>query len=190
MSLAVPQASSLEALPDGPLDLPTPEHADFAVWQLLESVCDPEIPVLSLREIGVLRAVKRQPQGLQIVITPTYNGCPAMEHMHDDVLHCLQQAGLQASVITRLSPAWSSDWITGEAKAKLLAYGIAPPHSKPTDDGQSRIRLVQKRSPVQVACPQCGSVETTETSHFGSTACKAMYKCLACMEPFDYFKPY
>ena len=190
MSLAVPQASSLEALPDRPLDLPTPEHADFAVWQLLESVCDPEIPVLSLREIGVLRAVKRQPQGLQIVITPTYNGCPAMEHMHDDVLHCLQQVGLQASVITRLSPAWSSDWITGEAKAKLLAYGIAPPHSKPTDDGQSRIRLVQKRSPVQVACPQCGSVETTETSHFGSTACKAMYKCLACMEPFDYFKPY
>jgi len=170
--------------------LPMPEHADFAVWQLLESVCDPEIPVLSLREIGVLRAVNRQPQGLQIVITPTYNGCPAMEQMQDDVRECLKAAGLKAEVITRLSPAWSSDWITGEAKAKLLAYGIAPPHSKPADDGQSRIRLVQKRTPVQVACPQCGSVETTETSHFGSTACKAMYKCLACMEPFDYFKPY
>jgi len=190
VNLAVPEASSLEDLPDGPLDLPMPEHADFAVWQLLESVCDPEIPVLSLREIGVLRAVNRQPQGLQIVITPTYNGCPAMEQMQDDVRECLKAAGLKAEVITRLSPAWSSDWITGEAKAKLLAYGIAPPHSKPADDGQSRIRLVQKRTPVQVACPQCGSVETTETSHFGSTACKAMYTCLACMEPFDYFKPY
>ena len=190
MNLSAPEASFLEALPDGPLHLPAPAHADFAVWQLLESVCDPEIPVVSLREIGVLRAVNRQPQGLQIIITPTYNGCPAMEQMQDDVRRCLQQAGMQASVITRLSPAWSSDWITDEAKAKLLAYGIAPPHSKPADDGQNRIRLVQKRAPVQVACPQCGSVETTETSHFGSTACKAMYKCLACMEPFDYFKPY
>lgn len=190
MSLAVPEASSLEALPDGPLDLPAPDHADFAIWQYLESVCDPEIPVLSLREIGVLRAVRQQPQGWQIVITPTYNGCPALEQMQDDVRHCMTQKGLQAEVVTCLSPAWSSDWITAEAKAKLLAYGIAPPHSKSAVHGQSRIRLVPQRELLHVACPQCGSVETTETSHFGSTACKAMYKCLACMEPFDYFKPY
>lgn len=190
VNFAAPDASTLEALPDGPVEMPLPTHPHFKVWQSLESVCDPEIPVLSLREIGVLRAVNLQQQGFQIVITPTYNGCPALEQMQDDVRLCLQQAGLKASVTMRLSPAWSSDWITAQAKAKLLAYGIAPPHRKPADNTPNRIRLVQKITPMQVICPQCGSDETTETSHFGSTACKAMYKCLACMEPFDYFKPY
>ena len=190
VKVAAADASFLEALPDGSVEMPLPTHPHFEVWQYLESVCDPEIPELTLREIGVLRAVRQQPQGWQIVITPTYNGCPALEQMQDDVRHCMTQKGLQAEVITCLSPAWSSDWITSQAKAKLLAYGIAPPHTKPANLTPKRIRLVQKIAPVQVVCPQCGSDNTTETSHFGSTACKAMYKCLACMEPFDYFKPY
>ena len=179
-----------QALPDGPLALPDRDDAHHTVWQLLESVTDPEIPVLSLREIGVLRAVRATADGLQVFITPTYNGCPAMEQMQDDVRQRLHEAGWQAEVITCLSPAWSSDWITAEAKAKLLAYGIAPPHSRPLKSEHSRVQWMKPSSPLSVSCPQCGSDNTTETSHFGSTACKAMYTCLACMEPFDYFKPY
>ena len=180
----------IQDLPDGPLDLPAKEDVHHAVWQLLESVTDPEIPVLSLREIGVLRAVRSSSEGLQVFITPTYSGCPAMEQMQDDVRQCLEVAGFQAKVITCLSPAWSSDWMTSEAKAKLLAYGIAPPHSRPSHTENSRVQWMKPSSFLKVACPQCGSDNTTETSHFGSTACKAMFTCLACMEPFDYFKPY
>jgi len=190
VSIAASAPLFIQDLPDGPLALPAKEDAHLAVWQLLESVTDPEIPVLSLREIGVLRAVRSGSEGLQVFITPTYNGCPAMEQMQDDVRQCLQAAGLQAKVTTCLSPAWSSDWMTTEAKAKLLAYGIAPPHSRSSDSEHSHVQWMKPSSFLKVACPQCGSDNTTETSHFGSTACKAMYTCLACMEPFDYFKPY
>ena len=190
MNIAASLTLLLQDLPDGPLALPAKAHAHHAVWQLLESVTDPEIPVLSLREIGVLRAVRATADGLQVFITPTYNGCPAMAQMQDDVRQCLEAAGLQAEVITCLSPAWSSDWITADAKTKLLAYGIAPPHSRPFNSEHSRVQWMKPSSPLSVSCPQCGSENTTETSHFGSTACKAMYTCLACMEPFDYFKPY
>jgi ring-1,2-phenylacetyl-CoA epoxidase subunit PaaD len=177
-------------LPMGPLELPQLETDEATIWQLLESVCDPEIPVLSLREIGVLRAVKAAPNGWQLWITPTYNGCPAMSQMKADLLTAMQQAGKQAEVFTCLAPAWSSDWITVTAKEKLRAYGIAPPHSNAAPIAIGHIRWAGKMTRVQVACPQCGSLDTTETSQFGSTACKAMYRCLACAEPFDYFKPY
>lgn len=190
MSIATTAPLFIQDLPDGPLALPAQEDAHNAVWQLLETVTDPEIPVLSLREIGVLRAVRAGSDGLQVFITPTYNGCPAMEQMQDDVRQCLETAGLQAEVITCLSPAWSSDWMTAEAKDKLRAYGIAPPHSKPLNSDHSLVQWMKPASLLKVACPQCGSDNTTETSHFGSTACKAMYTCLVCMEPFDYFKPY
>jgi ring-1,2-phenylacetyl-CoA epoxidase subunit PaaD len=167
------------------------------VWTLLESVTDPEIPVVSLREMGVLRAITQTDVGLQVTITPTYSGCPAMDQMQDDIVLALRQAGLQGEVITRLAPAWSSDWITDVAREKLRAYGIAPPQARHCIDAatapQSKvIQLAPRRAaptPV-VPCPQCGSEDTTETSHFGSTACKALYRCLACREPFDYFKPY
>ena len=188
-NLASPTLSPQD-LPDGPLELPPKENAHHAVWMLLESVTDPEIPVLSLREIGVLRAVRAGSDGLQVFITPTYNGCPAMAQMQDDVRDCLHEAGWQTEVITCLSPAWSSDWITVDAKAKLLAYGIAPPHSQIRGGKVSQIQWMRPTPMLKVACPQCGSDNTSETSHFGSTACKAMYTCLACMEPFDYFKPY
>ncbi|MBC5764916.1 1,2-phenylacetyl-CoA epoxidase subunit PaaD [Ramlibacter albus] len=159
-------------------------------WQLLEQVPDPEIPVVSIRELGILREVNESAGGeLEVVITPTYNGCPAMDQIEHDVRALLQSHNLRARVVTRLAPAWTTDWITPEARTKLREFGIAPP-------GQSAASVVQfarRRAPAMgesVPCPHCGSHNTTETSHFGSTACKALYKCLDCLEPFDHFKPY
>jgi len=183
-------------------------------WALLESLTDPEIPVVTLRELGILRDVRlahnaEGTEQLEVVITPTYSGCPAMGQIEDDVRNLLKDHGLQGRVVTQLAPAWTTDWMTPEAKDKLRAYGIAPPHSGADHDclthgakdgsgGNTSIVQFAARSAsnpgrhelLAVACPQCGSDNTTETSHFGSTACKALYRCLDCMEPFDYFKPY
>ena len=192
-----------------------PPHSALAhVWQLLESLTDPEIPVVTLRELGILRDVRTAvaldgTEQLEVVITPTYSGCPAMGQIEDDVHNLLQAHGLKGKVKTQLAPAWTTDWITPEAKEKLRAYGIAPPHSgadhdcqpqsgKSNGSGASSIIQFAARSAsnpgrheqLAVPCPQCNSDNTTETSHFGSTACKALYRCLDCMEPFDYFKPY
>jgi ring-1,2-phenylacetyl-CoA epoxidase subunit PaaD len=171
----------------------TPE----AVWAALDGLCDPEIPVVTLQEMGILRAVHLRPDGVEVVITPTYSGCPAMEHIHDDILSTLRALGVQAQVTTQLAPAWTTDWMTPVAREKLRAYGIAPPApcASPTPASQSQSGIVMQfarplRAREVVACPRCHSDNTTETSHFGSTACKALYKCLACMEPFDHFKPY
>jgi len=183
------------ALPDGPLAQSQEAQEHHAIWELLEEVTDPEIPVVNLREMGILRAVRKGPQGLEVVITPTYSGCPAMSQMEDDVVSALSRAGVAARVITQLAPAWSTDWLTPEGREKLRAYGIAPPVksacASPT--GNSVIAFAPRKGLGQVdsvTCPQCGSDNTTEISHFGSTACKALYRCLKCMEPFDYFKPY
>lgn len=180
-----------DSLPVGPLPLPDKSDPHHALWLLLETVCDPEIPVVSLREMGVLRAICEGEEGLEVVITPTYSGCPAMSQIHDDLVLLLQSTGLQASVLTKLSPAWSSDWITTEAKLKLKSYGIAPPHAC-LQESNSVIHVQPRgrQANNNVACPLCLSVNTTQTSYFGSTACKAMYRCLNCLEPFDYFKPY
>jgi len=183
-------------------------------WQLLESLTDPEIPVVTLRELGILRDVRTAvamdgTEQIEVVITPTYSGCPAMGQIEDDVHNLLQAHGLKGKVKTQLAPAWTTDWITPEAKEKLRAYGIAPPHSvadhdcqthsgKANESGPSSIIQFAARSAsnpgrhelLAVPCPQCNSNNTTETSPFGSTACKALYRCLDCMEPFDYFKPY
>jgi ring-1,2-phenylacetyl-CoA epoxidase subunit PaaD len=192
-----------------------PPHSALAhVWQLLESLTDPEIPVVTLRELGILRDVRSAvaqdgTELLEVIITPTYSGCPAMGQIEDDVHNLLQAHGLKGKVKTQLAPAWTTDWITPKAKEKLRAYGIAPPHSGADHDcqtlngnsngsGVSSIIQFAARSAsnpgrheqLAVACPQCNSDNTTETSHFGSTACKALYRCLDCMEPFDYFKPY
>jgi ring-1,2-phenylacetyl-CoA epoxidase subunit PaaD len=162
-------------------------------WQLLEQLSDPEIPVITLRELGILREVREAADGLEVVITPTYSGCPAMGQIEDDVQATLAAAGLQARVVTQLAPAWTTDWMTDAAREKLRAYGIAPPHacaSEPSG-GAAVVRFAARAATAAVVhCPQCGSANTTETSHFGSTACKALYRCLDCMEPFDYFKPY
>lgn len=158
-------------------------------WELLESIPDPEIPVVSIRELGILREVNEHDGVLEIVITPTYSGCPAMGQIEDDVRAALAANGIEARVVTRLAPAWTTDWITPEAKEKLRSFGIAPPHTTSTDNV---VRFARPASHVsaEAACPHCGSSNTTETSHFSSTACKALYKCLDCLEPFDYFKPY
>ncbi len=162
-------------------------------WALLEHLSDPEIPVVSLRELGILRDVRQGAQGLEVVITPTYSGCPAMGQIEDDVKAALVTEGLQATVVTQLAPAWTTDWMTDAAREKLRAYGIAPPHacSSAPSGAANVVQFAARTAPGEtVHCPQCGSGNTTETSHFGSTACKALYRCLDCMEPFDYFKPY
>lgn len=186
--------NTLQTIPDGPIEAKQPGDEHYEVWQLLESVADPEIPVVNLRELGILRAVRSGEQGLEVVITPTYSGCPAMSQMEDDVKAALEQSKVAAMVVTQLAPAWSTDWMTAQARAKLRDYGIAPPEvNRFEHEGLNVIQFIKRKGTAQapaVKCPQCGSTNTTETSHFGSTACKALYRCLDCMEPFDYFKPY
>lgn len=160
-----------------------------AAWAALETLTDPEIPVVSLRDLGILRDVRQVADGIEVVITPTYSGCPAMDQIADDVCSTLAAAGIAARVVTQLAPAWTTDWMTEEGKEKLRAYGIAPPHRTPA--GTNVVRFIARPAQVEIVpCPHCGSAHTVETSHFGSTACKALYKCLDCQEPFDYFKPY
>ena len=178
-----------------------------AVWHLLEDIPDPEIPVVSIRELGILRDVRRNAEGMvEVVITPTYSGCPAIGQMEDDIRAALQSANIQARIVTQLAPAWTTDWMTVSAREKLRQYGIAPPQHLSGHDNQAvnvirfapkleALKIYKPRARGQfnaknVPCPRCASSNTTETSHFASTACKALYKCLDCLEPFDYFKPY
>jgi ring-1,2-phenylacetyl-CoA epoxidase subunit PaaD len=162
-------------------------------WTVLETVPDPEIPVVSIRELGILRDVRRAADGvLEVVITPTYSGCPAMSQIAEDVAHALEVAKLTPyRVATVLAPAWTTDWMTAEARDKLRAYGIAPPTGNCASEapGEKVIRFVPKALPAP-ACPRCGSAHTERLAQFGSTACKALYRCIDCREPFDYFKPY
>lgn len=163
-------------------------------WAALETLSDPEIPVISLRELGILREIRLTNDGLEVIITPTYSGCPAMEQIHDDITAMLARHGIKGRVITRLSPAWTTDWMSEAGKEKLRAYGIAPPTHKVSDVAVLRFMPRVSRSadpPTDVVpCPRCASKNTVESSHFGSTACKALYRCQDCLETFDYFKPY
>jgi ring-1,2-phenylacetyl-CoA epoxidase subunit PaaD len=173
--------------------VPTRAHAH--VWQALAHLSDPEIPVITLEELGILREVREVEGRLQVIITPTYSGCPAMSQIEDDVRAALAAQSIQAEVVTQLSPAWTTDWMNEHARRKLRAYGIAPPQGLATqeDSGASSsnvLRFVSRLNTAAIACPRCGSHNTTETSAFGSTACKSLHKCLDCLEPFDYFKPY
>ena len=164
-----------------------------AIWRALAELADPEIPVVSLSELGILRGVRTGTDGTpEVVITPTYSGCPAMGQIEDDVRAALAQAGIAARVITQLAPAWTTDWMTEAAREKLRAYGIAPPQCGSHQNDSTNVLKFSRQAlrHEAVPCPQCGSTHTTETSPFGSTACKAMYRCLDCLEPFDYFKPY
>lgn len=173
----------------------TADHALERAWEVLESVPDPEIPVVSIRELGILRDVRRAADGqIEVVITPTYSGCPAMSQIAEDVAHALNVAELAPyRIATTLTPAWTTDWITDEAREKLRAYGIAPPTGNcGAGAGQASseqpITLIPKLPAP--ACPHCGSKHTERLAQFGSTACKALYRCIDCREPFDYFKPY
>jgi ring-1,2-phenylacetyl-CoA epoxidase subunit PaaD len=149
---------------------------------------DPEIPVITLADLGVLRGVREENGELIVTLTPTYAGCPAMQQMQDDVRAALAAAQIAARIEIVLSPAWTTDWITQEAREKLRAYGIAPPQPRARGNAQP-LHFVSPRNHAP-ACPHCASAHTERLSQFGSTACKALYRCMACKEPFDYFKPY
>jgi len=150
-------------------------------WQVAASVVDPEIPVLSIVDLGVLRDVTVAGDEVEIVITPTYSGCPAMRLIEFELAAALRAAGIETFHIrTVLAPAWTTDWLSEEGRRKLAAYGIAPPQPR------SGRRALFGRDAV--ACPKCGSSHTERLAEFGSTACKALYRCCDCAEPFDYFK--
>ncbi len=158
-------------------------------WRVLGGVLDPEVPALSIDDLGIVRAVTEGDAGeLRVVLTPTYSGCPATEVIERDVVDALDAAGLGPVRVTlQRAPAWSSDWIGAEGRRKLREYGIAPP-GRPADPTLQPIRIVGRAADA-VACPRCGAARTERLSAFGSTACKALYRCLACREPFEYFKP-
>jgi len=155
------------------------------VYAWLQEVSDPEIPVLSVVDLGVVREVSWDGDACVVVITPTYSGCPAMREITQDIERTLADRGIaRVRVETRLAPAWTTDWMTERGRAALKGYGIAAPAERAIDiSGISR----RAAGPV-VECPHCGSRDTRLVSHFGSTSCKALYRCVACREPFDYFK--
>ena len=151
-------------------------------WEVLSRVMDPEVPVVSVVELGIVRDVDWHAGHLRVVVTPTYSGCPATEVIEDDIRSALESAGFAApQLLRKLTPAWTTDWISASGRQRLQAYGIAPPaHS-------TSKRSLLGEAP-EVLCPQCGSAHTELLSQFGSTACKALYRCCECREPFDYFK--
>ena len=158
-------------------------------WQVLGTVPDPEVPAVSVRDLGIVRDVIEHDDALEIVLTPTYSGCPATEAIAQDVRAAIEAAGLgPARVTLKRAPAWTSDWISTEGRAKLLAYGIVPPG--PAADAGVPIRFLPRAAKTPaLACPRCGSHDTERLAAFGSTACKATWRCLACKEPFEHFKP-
>ncbi|MEO7235328.1 MAG: 1,2-phenylacetyl-CoA epoxidase subunit PaaD [Lapillicoccus sp.] len=151
----------------------------------LAEIPDPEVPVISIAELGILRSVVADPDTgvVDVVITPTYSGCPAMEAISDHVTHVCRRAGWEPRVTTRLSPAWTTDWMTDAGRERLREFGIAPPTHTP-QGGPVTVSLTLR----VVTCPRCGSEDTTELARFGSTACKALRRCEVCREPFDEFK--
>ncbi|MDH4474756.1 MAG: phenylacetate-CoA oxygenase subunit PaaJ [Fluviicola sp.] len=152
------------------------------IWHWLEDVSDPEVPVLSVVDLGVVRSVKLNGNAAEIVITPTYSGCPAMRVIEEDIRAKLAENGISdLTVTTVLSPAWTTDWLSENGRKKLKEYGIAPPEHEVD-------KSVLFATPTVVPCPLCNSRNTKMVSQFGSTACKAHYQCNDCLEPFDYFK--
>ncbi len=191
--------------------MPVMKPADEQLWTWVAEVSDPEIPVLSITDLGIVRAIDWHDGACEVTITPTYSGCPAMHVIEDNIKAALQQHGVSATVRTVLSPAWTTDWITANGRSKLQAYGIAPPAAMAPDAAQRgtqagtqsgtqsgaqpgtrsvNVSALFARRDESIACPQCGSFNTRLVSQFGSTACKALYRCADCLEPFDYFKPH
>jgi ring-1,2-phenylacetyl-CoA epoxidase subunit PaaD len=173
---AVREASVARPLPDDP--------AARRAWDVAATVTDPEIPVLTIEDLGVLRSVEVADGAVRVQLTPTYSGCPAMEAMRDDVLLALTHAGYaDVRVDLVLAPAWTTDWMSEEGRQKLRRYGIQAPTGTAPARGSGPVRLQ-----LGVKCPRCDSLNTRELARFGSTSCKALYECRDCLEPFDYFK--
>ena len=166
-------------------------------WAVLAQIPDPEVPAVTLCDLGMVRSVQESGDVLEVALTPTYSGCPATEMIEQSVVDGLQSAGLgPVQVKLQHAPAWTTDWITPEGRDKLRAYGIAPPgavqaHEPITLRFMPREQYQQQRTAAsaEIACPRCGSVQTERLSAYGSTACKSLYRCVSCHEPFEYFKP-
>jgi ring-1,2-phenylacetyl-CoA epoxidase subunit PaaD len=159
-----------------------------AARRIAETVADPELPMLTLADLGILRDVAAEDGRIVVTITPTYSGCPALREIARDLEHRLTQAGFADSTVrSQLAPAWTSDWITPEGRRKLHAAGIAPP--RPAAAGPVPLNLTMTPR-AGVPCPQCGSPDTVQTAAFGATACKALMRCHACHEPFEYVKEF
>lgn len=160
-------------------------------WDVLQTVPDPEVPVVSVRDLGLVRHVVLFENELEVVVTPTYSGCPATEYIASSIVEALAAAGLgPARVRMQRAPAWTTDWISEEGRNKLRDYGIVPP-GPVAQGGAMPIRFAGRRvvNDAPLACPRCGSLHTALLSAFGSTACKALHRCLDCKEPFEHFKP-
>ena len=174
--------------------LARPQATDARIeraWEVLAGVPDPEVPAVSVCDLGIVRDVRLAGEALEVVLTPTYSGCPATEVIEQDVLAAIEAAGLgPAHATLQRAPAWTTDWITEQGRARLLAYGIAPPGPLPPGTEVPLRFMPRANAPAPaLACPRCGSPQTERLSAFGSTACKALYRCLACREPFEHFKP-
>jgi ring-1,2-phenylacetyl-CoA epoxidase subunit PaaD len=153
---------------------------------IAESVRDPEMPMLTLADLGVLRSVTEEDDRVVVTITPTYSGCPAMATMRDDLVHRLADAGFDAEVRVSLSPAWSSDWISERGRRALVEHGLSAPGPAPRRAGGVVLNLLPMRRAL--TCPRCASETVELTSEFGPTACKALYRCASCLEPFEHVK--
>lgn len=171
-----------------------PPVVEARVYDVLAGVPDPEIPVVSVVDLGIIRRVEFGDDGaVRVGVSPTYSGCPATSVIKHDIVHALRQAGFGgATAFDVLSPAWTSDWISDEGRRKLSEYGIAPPArygeiGASSASGAARARSLAA-SDRELACPRCGSPATERVSEFGSTPCKALYRCTSCLEPFDHFK--
>lgn len=168
----------------------TPAVAHATAAQILEwlgGISDPEIPAISIVDLGIVREVRWEGDACVVTITPTYSGCPAMTVIARDIEMMLGGHGVaEVRIETRLAPAWTTDWMSAKGKVNLHSYGIAPPRVRAIEV----TGLTRRRSSAAIACPRCGSLATHVVSEFGSTSCKALYRCDACFEPFDYFKPH
>lgn len=160
------------------------KRSEKVIWQLLQAVMDPEIPVVSIIEMGIVRAVALEDARVRVTLTPTFSGCPALRVMQDEVKRELEPFFDEVAVDIQLSPPWSSDWLTESAKEKLKAFGIAPPH--PTQAGQDTPLITLQEAPTR--CPYCASFDTETKNTFGSTLCKAILYCHSCQQPFEGFK--
>jgi len=153
-------------------------------WDVLAAIPDPEIPAISITDLGIVRGVDCHGEQVDVTVTPTYSGCPATEMIQEDIVRALREAGARdVAVHLQLSPAWTTDWLSDDAKARLAAYGIAPPQTLAPDAARPL------RFRPRIRCPRCGSTNSEQLSAFGATACKALYRCGDCREPFEYFKP-
>jgi ring-1,2-phenylacetyl-CoA epoxidase subunit PaaD len=158
-----------------------------SAWDVLHAVLDPEVPALSVCDLGIVRGVIAHADCIEVVLTPTYSGCPATEVIEQAVIDAVNDAGLGPTRVTlQRAPAWTTDWISDDGKRKLREYGIAPPSGNASLQQVRPIRLIPRE---RIECPRCSSANTERLSAFGSTACKALYRCIACREPFEHFKP-